>query len=367
MLLGYLDTLISFAAVMLGVSLLITILVQASSAALRLRGSNLRWGLTTLIRIAEPKIADQAEDLVDEILHDPLVSDSAITIIRQWSWLEKTPLIGRYVRRCTLASSIRLDELLRSLKRLAAEAGRTTPDKTAKPTAKPNSQAVSTSQAAQALLAKFQEDGGGAVADLAADLAALDPADAKKAQDLIDRLGAQVKALGGSAQADFESLMDRVAQRFALHVRAWTVGLSLVVAFALHLDALQLIEQLSIDAQFRASVELLANSIGRKADDVFNRAADADAKTELAQLRGEAGAITKGLGDAGIQLLPNPYPGWDFTQANRLPNRHFWGVLASAGLLSLGAPFWFNTLGSLSSLRPILAEKRDDKEEDGAS
>ncbi len=355
MLLGHLDTLISFAAVMLGVSLLITILVQASSALLRLRGSNLRWGLLTLIQISEPKIVDRADDLVDAILHDPLVSDSAITIIRQWTWLEKIPLLGRYARRCTLASSIRLDELLGSLKRLAS--GGTAPRKE-----EAESNGAETAAAAGKLLAKFEEDGGKAIADLAAVLAALDPADAQKAEDLINRLGDEAKRLGGSVQANFESLMDRVAQRFSLHVRAWTVGLSLLVAFAVHLDAIELIHRLSIDAEFRASVGLLADTLTRQADEL-SREAPGDARTQLGQLKVEAEGIQKSLGDAGIQLLPKPFHDWDYNQDNGLPNRHFWGVLASAGLLSLGAPFWFNTLGSLSSLRPILAEKRDEKEE----
>src|SRR6185503_15030850 len=35
--------------------------------------------------------------------------------------------------------------------------------------------------------------------------------------------------------------------------------------------------------------------------------------------------------------------------------RAFWGILASAALLSLGAPFWFNMLKTLSNLRPVPA------------
>ena len=45
--LAYLDTFIGFAAVMLGASLLITILAQMISAAAAFRGSSLRWGLPT--------------------------------------------------------------------------------------------------------------------------------------------------------------------------------------------------------------------------------------------------------------------------------------------------------------------------------
>ena len=35
------------------------------------------------------------------------------------------------------------------------------------------------------------------------------------------------------------------------------------------------------------------------------------------------------------------------------------GLLLTAALLSLGAPFWFNVLGDLLKLRPMLASKED--------
>jgi hypothetical protein len=35
------------------------------------------------------------------------------------------------------------------------------------------------------------------------------------------------------------------------------------------------------------------------------------------------------------------------------------GVLLTAALLSLGAPFWFNMLKQLVNLRPVLANKQD--------
>ena len=43
--------------------------------------------------------------------------------------------------------------------------------------------------------------------------------------------------------------------------------------------------------------------------------------------------------------------------------RHFAGVALSAGLLSLGAPFWFNALKGLTSLRSIVANKEQDERE----
>ena len=49
------------------------------------------------------------------------------------------------------------------------------------------------------------------------------------------------------------------------------------------------------------------------------------------------------------------YRGW-------FPTRQpFWGIVASATLLSVGAPFWFNMLRTYSNLRSILTNKEDKK------
>jgi hypothetical protein len=66
------------------------------------------------------------------------------------------------------------------------------------------------------------------------------------------------------------------------------------------------------------------------------------------------------IDSAGFELLP---PGW-FT---RWPEdklwwfNHLFGLALTAGLLALGAPFWFNLLKNLMNLRPAVAtliEKR---------
>jgi hypothetical protein len=49
MTLEHFDTLLAFVVILAGVSLLVTILVQMTSALFGLRGSNLRWGLKTLL------------------------------------------------------------------------------------------------------------------------------------------------------------------------------------------------------------------------------------------------------------------------------------------------------------------------------
>jgi hypothetical protein len=61
-----------------------------------------------------------------------------------------------------------------------------------------------------------------------------------------------------------------------------------------------------------------------------------------------------------VQLLPSDYPR-PFYKNWSPEHRIFWGILASAALLSLGAPFWFTVLKNLSNLRPILAKKQQEE------
>jgi len=59
-----------------------------------------------------------------------------------------------------------------------------------------------------------------------------------------------------------------------------------------------------------------------------------------------------------FRLIPDPFPDpfYDYRTTGWL---HFWGVLATGMLVSLGAPFWFNALKTLCNLRPAVASRVD--------
>jgi hypothetical protein len=119
-------------------------------------------------------------------------------------------------------------------------------------------------------------------------------------------------------------------------------------------------------------------------------ALDADVgsrEAEIRRLSDQALTLRGVFGGTGFQLVPDPYHSWDespwwptpvwagvsFTTVGNLirnvftvrpSNLHFWGILFSAGLLSLGAPFWYNALKSLSALKPTVASKEDQERRD---
>jgi hypothetical protein len=77
----------------------------------------------------------------------------------------------------------------------------------------------------------------------------------------------------------------------------------------------------------------------------------------LAALQQHAADINRQLIQGGVHLIPTPYSLWPlFTGL-----RNLLGILISAAFLSLGAPFWFNSLKGMSNLRSVLAtnEKKE--------
>src|ERR1700722_7389568 len=110
MTLDHLDTIISFVAIITGVSLLVLTLTQAVSALLGLRGTNLRWGIEVLLKHADPGLAAHATTISEKVLQNTLVSDSTMSKF-------ESALAGRW----RLASAIRKEELVEILHSLASQ------------------------------------------------------------------------------------------------------------------------------------------------------------------------------------------------------------------------------------------------------
>jgi len=355
--LQYLDTLIGFAVVMLLISLLITILTQIVSELANHRGSNLRWGLTTLFEHIDPALCPQlaasANRLAHEVLNHPLISDSWFSSLWAVRWIEKAPLLGTLLGRVRLASAIRSNELSSILRHIAA--GATPPGVLASLTA---------------------AQWAGLQTDIGALLAAPNPASAREvnqaatvaagavagiagqaASPLLQDSVNAIRGTAGKLEAWFGSMMDRVAQKFATYMRLWTVLFAAGFALFSGLNSIDLLNQLYNNGGLRGALAGAGQQAAATAATVLDspkpQAPAAPAappqnaiQTDL-QNGAQAGAIAS---KAGFDILQRRWP--------PKPGARYWGgVLITAALLSLGAPFWFNALKSLTNLRPILASK----------
>jgi hypothetical protein len=339
-----LDTFIAFGAVILGASLFVMILVQTVSNVLNLRGRFLQQGLTTLLDTMSPELKSYSEKLARNILKHDLIADGIITK--------------------RLAPAIRQTEFLKLL---------------------------SDEELRNTLLGHVP----------AAQRAQIVAIIAAKKQRITDW---------------FDTSMDRVSHRFAGWMRIVTVICSFALALGIQLDAFELLRMVSQNAELRARLVSAAGALTEKANDVvdvegarksvfvqavrdvkdefgelalpdppaFDTKADAEkwlkerlpepsqqhrgldafeshlrtrVLSSFQSLGKNAALISAELEKSELRLLPDPYIfhlGFD---------RKLLGILASAGLISLGAPFWFNLLKSAAGLRPIIARNVEKESE----
>jgi hypothetical protein len=215
----------------------------------------------------------------------------------------------------------------------------------------------------------------------------------------------------------FDSVMDRITQRFATLMRILTIILAVSFSFGLQLDSFRLVTQLSSSPEMRASLVKISDTIQDQAGDILNKSIPSifvDAMKKLKEsneipgtipesgfksfddgekwlrtqfepndskvnslvgeyeklvkdaippsfdkLRGQALSIKEEFDKTKFQLIPDKFSwnnislGWPVNETKR----NLWGILASVALLSLGAPFWFNILRNLSNLKPFLSSK----------
>lgn len=358
MLLHHVDVLIGVAVVLGSLSLLVTLLVQAVIAVLALRGSNLRWGLETLLTSVSPLAPAAARATVDHVLRHPLLSGSVLaTRPGNGAWLAprlRRVGLGGLQERWALAKAIRVEELVPVLRELA------------------------------------------------------DPAGQPWQQALAAALHAQADALV-RVRVWFDRTMDRVSERFTTRTRSIAVVASFALACTLHVDVLHIYGAVSGDPALRAELVQVAKEMGR--NDVAGaeaqlvrsalesvaaahqlgpvavpisslaaaeqwlaerspgaerrqQATDAllrqIAELRLARLREHVAGLTSGPVWDALDFWPlrAGHGWWDWWNGPQ-PLRHALGVLFGGALLSLGAPFWFNLLKTLMTLRPALAEKAD--------
>jgi len=431
-----LDTLLAFAVVMLGLSLIITILTQIISTFLGLRGSNLLWGIETLFNKLAPALKTAGLtplDLAKEILLDKSISDSTFSragdmwVIGQFVMFLTGFWPGsRIIPRWQYATAIRPEELVRVLHDKIDSLGVGHPAiRVLKDVLEARD--PETDRRLQMLNAALQEIRLPASAPAPAQAAVAVPAStapnpnyAVQVDKILQQVTDAAQQSVGKLDTWFSSTMDRVAQRFAVQVRFWTVVFAFLVAFGAHLDCLRLLDQLSTSPETRAALVNMRNGMLGEAKTLLPPAAGAAAaevpispeilsealtelkrndpkvanagaipadttsvgdvaawliaqpgvpttagadyrKTVIGILREHADKIDKDLTKAGVQLIPSPYPG----VLNFDSKRNFLGILLAAAALSLGAPFWYNALKNLSNLRTVVANK-EQQESSGA-
>jgi hypothetical protein len=406
--LNTLDTVIAFAVIMTVLSLLITLVVQMASAALSLRGKNLANALALTFQTIDPSIGKYAHSLAAQILRDPIFSDSL--------WQKKTRSLDENAQKFIAAQRKLRDATLRrpddpnradAISKATAEVN-TTKAAVTIPNVTPNREKpwgfwaipwggpmqiatairpgeiyrvlqelreMSPEEAQLLNIPKeLVEKARGLVAALhRLDLPAIEsrvklkniaaaakmfaPEQQTAVLDALGSFGATVERATTQAydrfQRWFGSAQDRAEQWFQIHVRIVTIVAAVLVSVFLQLDTVEIYDKLRHEPKLvEALVKAAPGTLEQGA--AVQGQLDADAREKaFADLKAK-------IDSSGFELLPR---GW----FARWSTEKFWwfnhlfGLALSAGLLTLGAPFWFNLLKNVMSLRPALAslvEKR---------
>jgi len=160
----------------------------------------------------------------------------------------------------------------------------------------------------------------------------------------------------------FDQTMDRTSQRFTASTRAITFVGAFLVAFGLQVDTPSLVNRLAADDALRTRFVDQAEETqvgGAPAQADQDAAAASVANTDPDKAGSDADAQKEReyrafLAANGIIKLPtNGHWREGFTLAGAC------GMLVTALLLSLGAPFWYSALSQLLQLRSVLAGKDD--------
>jgi hypothetical protein len=416
-----LDTLIGFAVVMTIVSMLIMVATQAISAILALRGRSLRDGLKALfLRLAPDLSESQALALAESILKRPTISDSSLSIKGRWfeSWK-----LGTAIRpqECLDAiSKIATRDAGVLAKAFSADAAASLPD--AQTAAKRVLKALETPEVAQAvdsataalkLIAPNTnvDSVESKITALAAHatIAVQSQAQnwAKQFQSVQDRVdqwftmhARQVTVIlafiaAFLLQLNAFELFSRLANDADLRNELVNLspGIQKRVEDVLNIEfpgsvysaALQELKRngkitadpATADATTDAGARkwLTSQSTTPEVMSAYQQAVQRNSNERLDHAKSEFTDVIGLYKQSNLSLIPQPYPA--VTLNNSLPFIHgvpgllgfdewvprsrFFGMLATAMLLTLGSPFWFNLLKSLASLRSAVSKKIDDE------
>ncbi|MEP6796942.1 MAG: hypothetical protein ABI890_02285 [Lapillicoccus sp.] len=155
---------------------------------------------------------------------------------------------------------------------------------------------------------------------------------------LLNTAATDVNAFTTSVEQWYDNAMDRISGSYKRWAKRWIIVIALVVAIALQIDTIQVASSLYSDGPLREAVvaEATNHTLCPQGESVEKTRACVD--TELAKLQTTAGLP---VGWSSMTTPGDAY-GW-------LLKLLGWGLTALAA--SFGAPFWFEALSKLGSLR----------------
>jgi hypothetical protein len=352
------DVLIGLTVVLLALSMAVTVITQSITTIVNSRGRHLRRGLIDLLQQLDPALtAALSAEVATTLLTHPLVSGSNTPMassnnVVSGLWAQATRGLRRIAGGPRLGNVVHREEFSKLLMVLATTDSTQTLEGTAK-----------------AALKKALVNNGIADPDATLKNIRTVALQLERANPALSNAARQNAAILQEASSDlvakinnwFDQTMDRTSQRFTASTRAVTFVAGFIVAFGLQVDTPLLVNRLAADDKLRDAFVSEAKALYAEQTEEAKRAAETaksdpqqEVKLQAVDAERMGRQYSSFLATNGIITLPTQ-AGWKagFRNASLL------GLLVTALLLSLGAPFWYNALGQLLQLRSVLAVKDD--------
>lgn len=390
------DTLIGVSLVMLIMSMVVTMLTQVITSSLNLRGICLRHGIKNLLSLLDEGLtAVDAKRIADHILRDSLVAEAG--------------LVGK-----RLAEVVHREELTKLLLEFANIPPAAPPPADAAPLAHgaPSSSWLGRIQASLAAISHTAprdrsspidtlrqrlkeslrkngvDDPGGTLSRIrttALELEKSTPELANNARVNLAILRQASSDFVGKVNAWFDQTIDRVSGLFTLYARVITFVIAAMVAVVLQLDMVSLINRLSTDDALRKEVvqqalafenvppanptmmDWLGLSHTMNASAKILNTTASEKPTPPSDPVEENRVYKTGLRyltSANLIEMPSSVGAWKKgwrDEFGEIQLSRIIGIVISAALMSLGAPFWYGALRDLIRLRSLVATKDDDQ------
>lgn len=196
----------------------------------------------------------------------------------------------------------------------------------------------------------------------------------KAMMDEVSKAGSTNKAISGAADIDaikskitakLESEGKNLQEKYAHHMGQMSVAIALFISIGLNADSLQMMEKIGSDKAVRQALAqsdyLNRQNIEKKSD---VQPAATSAKEEEERLKKDIAGISELMKEyQGLNIGVKWSKTWDdFGKTSGWSTIFFLlqklvGILITTALVSMGAPFWHDTLESLTGLKNKLRGK----------
>jgi len=201
----------------------------------------------------------------------------------------------------------------------------------------------------------FQDimDAGGGKDGLAKKIESLDEGDLKRMMQFLYRQSGGDPALFmANSERWFDEVMERASEWYKRNLKWWLFAVGLALAAIFNADTIRMYQNISSSATVQAFLVEMAADFTEKTDSIGPTNMNLTLEQSIARMDSSLQKIDQIQSPLGL--------GWDASETDKtLP----WWLIKLAGLLltaiavTFGAPFWFDLLKKLMSLRSGTREK----------